>query len=109
MNRANAALRYGSFRPYGAAMSASRIRHWTARLAITLTAWAIAFAVVNALLTLFSEQLNAMSPALRALVISGVLVGLMVNVVMPVVSVRVAQLVQARPHLEIQDLPGESR
>ena len=65
-------------------MLASRPR--TARLATTLAAWLVAFAIVNALLNLFGDQLSAMSPALRALVISGTLVALMVNVVMPFLS-----------------------
>jgi antibiotic biosynthesis monooxygenase (ABM) superfamily enzyme len=59
---------------------------WTARLATTLAAWLVAFAIVNALLDLLGDQLGAMSPALRALVISGTLVALMVNVVMPLIA-----------------------
>jgi len=73
------------------AMLASRSRLWTARLATTLAAWLIAFAVVTSLLNVFSHQLSAMSPTLRALVISGMLVVLMVNVVMPFLSVRISR------------------
>jgi antibiotic biosynthesis monooxygenase (ABM) superfamily enzyme len=72
-------------------MLASRPRLWTARLATTLAAWLIAFAVVTSLLNLLGPQLSAMSPTLRALVISGTLVVLMVNVVMPLLSVRISR------------------
>jgi antibiotic biosynthesis monooxygenase (ABM) superfamily enzyme len=72
-------------------MLASRPRLWTARLATTLAAWLIAFAVVTSLLNVFGHQLSAMSPTLRALVISGTLVVLMVNVVMPFLSVRISR------------------
>ena len=78
-------------------MTISPSRHWTARLAMTLAAWLVAFAIVNTLLTVLADQLAAMSPTLRALVISGILVALMVNVVMPVLSVRIARWVQAPP------------
>jgi antibiotic biosynthesis monooxygenase (ABM) superfamily enzyme len=61
-------------------------RPLTARLATTLAAWLFAFAIVTSLLNLFGDQLSAMSPAMRALVISGTLVALMVNVVMPFIS-----------------------
>jgi antibiotic biosynthesis monooxygenase (ABM) superfamily enzyme len=62
------------------------------RLATTLAAWIVAFSVVSSLLQLFGDQLAAMSPMLRALVISGILVVLMVNVVMPVLGPRIARL-----------------
>ena len=78
-------------------MTISPSRPWTARLAMTLAAWLVAFAIVNTLLTVLADQLAAMSPTLRALVISGILVALMVNVVMPVLSVRIARWVQAPP------------
>ena len=61
------------------------------RLATTLAAWIVAFSVVSSLLQLFGDQLAAMSPTLRALVISGILVVLMVNVVMPVLGPRIAR------------------
>jgi antibiotic biosynthesis monooxygenase (ABM) superfamily enzyme len=57
-----------------------------ARLVTTVLAWAIAFLTVLALLTLFGDQLSSLPLALRALVISGLLVFLMANLVMPVVS-----------------------
>ncbi|MEV4001163.1 hypothetical protein [Actinomadura sp. NPDC049753] len=57
-----------------------------ARLAMTLVAWLAAFAVVMALLALFGDLLAALPMAARAAVISGVLVTVMVNVVMPRLS-----------------------
>jgi antibiotic biosynthesis monooxygenase (ABM) superfamily enzyme len=57
-----------------------------ARLVTTVLAWAIAFLTVLALLTVFGDQLSSLPMALRALVISGLLVILMANLVMPVVS-----------------------
>jgi antibiotic biosynthesis monooxygenase (ABM) superfamily enzyme len=63
------------------------------RAATTLAAWLVAFGVVTTLLTLFCDELGTLPPALRALVISGVLVTLMVNLVMPVLSVAVARWV----------------
>jgi hypothetical protein len=57
----------------------------------------VAFLVVIALLSAFRDELGSLPLALRALVISGVLVGLMVNVVMPVLSVAVARRVGGPP------------
>jgi antibiotic biosynthesis monooxygenase (ABM) superfamily enzyme len=51
----------------------------------------VAFVVATALLTLFGDELGSLPLALRALVISGVLVALMVNLVMPVLSVAIAR------------------
>ena len=53
------------------------------RLAMTLAAWLVAFAVVMLLLALFGDLLAALPMAGRAAVISGVLVTVMVNLVMP--------------------------
>ncbi|MEU8119008.1 hypothetical protein AB0C21_09900 [Spirillospora sp. NPDC049024] len=53
------------------------------RLAMTLAAWLVAFAVVMLLLALFGDMLAALPMAGRAAVISGVLVTVMVNLVMP--------------------------
>jgi antibiotic biosynthesis monooxygenase (ABM) superfamily enzyme len=58
-------------------------------MVITLGAWLVAFVVVLALLTVLGDELESLPLALRALVISGVLVFLMVNLVMPVLSVGV--------------------
>ena len=68
-----------------------------ARMATTLAAWVVAFTVVTTLLTLFGDQLGALPPALRALVISGTLVALMVNLVMPALGPAVARWVQGPP------------
>jgi antibiotic biosynthesis monooxygenase (ABM) superfamily enzyme len=57
----------------------------------TLVSWLVAFLAVTALLTLFGDELGSMPLALRALVISGLLVALMVNVVMPVLSAGLAR------------------
>jgi DNA-binding transcriptional ArsR family regulator len=55
-------------------------------VATTLVAWLAAFLVITVLQRLFADQLASLPPELRALVLSGVLVGLMANVVMPAVS-----------------------
>jgi len=57
----------------------------------TLAAWLVAYGVVVALLVLFGHQLARMPLALRALVMSGVLVALMINLVMPLLNVAVAR------------------
>jgi len=57
-----------------------------AKLGATLGAWLVAFLTVMALLTLFGDELKSLPLALRALVISGVLVVLMANLVMPIVN-----------------------
>lgn len=67
-------------------LNASRGLRWRARVATTLVAWLAAFLVVTVLQRLFADQLASLPPELRALVLSGVLVGLMANVVMPAVS-----------------------
>jgi antibiotic biosynthesis monooxygenase (ABM) superfamily enzyme len=68
---------------------------WLVPVATTLGAWLVAFLVVTALLTLFGDELASLPLALRALVISGFLVGLMVNLVMPVLSNAVARRLAA--------------
>jgi antibiotic biosynthesis monooxygenase (ABM) superfamily enzyme len=60
---------------------------------MTVAAWLVAFLVVTALLSQFGDELGSLPLALRALVISGVLVVLMVNVVMPALNVAVARWV----------------
>jgi len=50
---------------------------------MTLTTWVVAFGIVTGLLLLFGKQLTSLALAPRAAVISGVMVTLMVNVVMP--------------------------
>jgi antibiotic biosynthesis monooxygenase (ABM) superfamily enzyme len=81
----------------------SRARRRLAPVATTLAAWLVAFLVVMALLALFGDELGSLPLVLRALVISGVLVALMVNVVMPVLSVAVARWVAGPPQTR---LPG---
>jgi antibiotic biosynthesis monooxygenase (ABM) superfamily enzyme len=82
-------------RPRGcASASSSRLRParaWLAPVVTTLVAWLAAFVVVMTLLTLFGDELGSLPLALRALVLSGVLVGLMANLVMPVVSATIAR------------------
>ena len=75
----------------------TRARRWLARAAATLAAWLVAFGAVIALLTLFGGELGSLPLALRALVLSGVLVALMANLVMPVLSVAVARWLPAGP------------
>ncbi len=68
-----------------------------ARLTMTLAAWLVAFLTVMALLTLFGDALGSLPLALRALVLSGVLVVLMANLVIPVLSRAVARWLTAPP------------
>lgn len=77
--------------------NSSRDRGRLAPLVTTVAAWLVAFGVVTALLTLFGEELGSLPLALRALVISGVLVTFMVNLVMPILSVAVARWVRGAP------------
>jgi antibiotic biosynthesis monooxygenase (ABM) superfamily enzyme len=69
----------------------SRSPRWLAPVATTLGAWLVAFIVVTVLLTVFGDELKSLPLALRALVISGVLVALMVNLVMPALNTAVAR------------------
>lgn len=62
----------------------------------TLMAWAVAFAIVYVILISFGKQLEAMPPALNALVFTGILVPIMGNLVMPVVSKFVGKLIKTR-------------
>jgi hypothetical protein len=72
-------------------------RRRVAKVTMTLAAWLVAFAVVMALLTLLGDELESLPLALRALVISGVLVSLMANLVMPILSVAIARWLTSRP------------
>ena len=76
--------------------SPRRPQRWLVAAVTTVIAWLVAFLVVMALLTLFREQLASLPVALRALVISGVLVTLMVNLVMPVLGGAVVRLLSRR-------------
>ena len=75
----------------------SRMGPWLARLVMTLAAWLVAFLIATGLLTFFGDELGSLPLALRALVISGVLVGLMANLVMPVLSTAIARWLAASP------------
>jgi antibiotic biosynthesis monooxygenase (ABM) superfamily enzyme len=70
---------------------------WLAPVATTIGAWLVAFLVVTALLSVFGDEPKSLPLALRALVISGLLVALMVNLVMPVLSAAVARWVAGPP------------
>jgi antibiotic biosynthesis monooxygenase (ABM) superfamily enzyme len=80
----------------------SRAPRWFAAVATTLAAWLVAFLVVTALLTVFGDQLGSLPLALRALVISGVLVAVMVNLVMPVVSAALGRALAGPPSTRLQ-------
>ena len=72
-------------------------RRWLVSVATTLGAWLFAFVLVTALITLFGDELASLPVPLRALLISGLLVALMVNLVMPVLSNAVARRLAAPP------------
>jgi antibiotic biosynthesis monooxygenase (ABM) superfamily enzyme len=63
-----------------------------AKVATTIAAWLVAFLVVTTLLSLFGDQLAALPLAVRALIMSGVLVTLMVNLAMPVVGLGIGRV-----------------
>jgi antibiotic biosynthesis monooxygenase (ABM) superfamily enzyme len=75
-------------------------RPWLAPVVTTLAAWLVAFLVVTMLLTLFGDELGSLPLALRALVMSGVLVALMANLVMPVVSAAIARWLAGSPRTQ---------
>jgi antibiotic biosynthesis monooxygenase (ABM) superfamily enzyme len=77
----------------------SRPPPWLAPVVTTLGAWLVAFLVVTALLALFGDELGSLPLAMRALVISGLLVALMVNLVMPVLSAAVARWLADPPRM----------
>jgi antibiotic biosynthesis monooxygenase (ABM) superfamily enzyme len=87
-------------------MPTARTRRWLAPVTTTLAAWLVAFAVVMSLFSLLGDELAALPLAPRALVISGVLVALMVNLVMPVVNVGVARWVRGAPP---SGMPGRGK
>nr|WP_296065342.1 hypothetical protein [uncultured Actinoplanes sp.] len=63
----------------------SRAAQLARRVTTTLLAWIAAYAVVNVVVLLGGPALAATSSAVRTLVISGTLVILMINVLMPVI------------------------
>ena len=74
---------------------------------MTLGAWLVAFGVVVSLLALFGHRLATMPLALRALVMSGLLVILMVNLAMPLLAAAAARWLRgASPTNEPEDGHG---
>ena len=67
---------------------------------MTLAAWLAAFLIATALLTLSGDELGSLPLALRALVISGVLVALMANLVMSVLSTAIARWMAGSPQTQ---------
>lgn len=61
------------------------------QVVITLAAWLVAYLIVLALLLLAGKQLQSLPPALDALIFTGILVPIMGNVIMPLLSRRVAR------------------
>jgi antibiotic biosynthesis monooxygenase (ABM) superfamily enzyme len=70
-------------------------RSWLVRVVTTIAAWLVAWAVVVALLSLLGDELGSLPLALRALVMSGVLVVLMAHLVMPVLGRLVGRWLQS--------------
>lgn len=67
-------------------MQSNRRRRIGQRLVLTLVAWGVAWPIAIAVLTTLHAPLASLSPVLRALVVSGVLVVVMVNLVMPALT-----------------------
>jgi uncharacterized membrane protein len=72
------------------------IPRWPARLVTTLAAWLVAFLLVTTLLAFFGHELNSLPLALRALVLSGVLMTVMTTLVMPALNVAVGRWLASR-------------
>jgi antibiotic biosynthesis monooxygenase (ABM) superfamily enzyme len=72
----------------------------TQKVLTTAAAWLVAFLVVMTLLTLFGEELQSLPLPLRALVMSGVLVILMANLVMPVLGPAIARRMKGDAHAQ---------
>jgi hypothetical protein len=77
-----------------------------AAMLMTLGAWLVAFLVALALLTALSDELESLPLALRAFVISGVLVTLMANLVMPILNVAIARWLTGTPTRGARASPG---
>lgn len=67
-------------------------RPYLPRLMMTLLAWAAAFGIVMALFALGGERLESLPLAAQVLVITGVLVAVMSNLVVPQLSALVERL-----------------
>jgi antibiotic biosynthesis monooxygenase (ABM) superfamily enzyme len=87
----------------------ARARRWRAQAMMTLTAWLIAFLVVLVVSTVFDDELASLPRPLRALVLSGVLVALMVNLVMPTVSAALSRRLPSPPATNPRRGARESR
>jgi antibiotic biosynthesis monooxygenase (ABM) superfamily enzyme len=61
-------------------------RRWLVKVMTTLAAWLVAWVVVVVLLSVLGDQLGSLPLVLRALAISGLLVVLMANLVMPLLA-----------------------
>ena len=91
----------------------TRPPRWLAPVVMTLSAWLVAWLVVVGLLTYFGKQLASLPIGVRALVMSGLLVALMVNLVMPVLGAALARLLARppRPRLpggRLRSTPGDA-
>ena len=72
-------------------------RRWRAQAALTVAAWPIAFLVVIAVSTVFDNAFASLPRPLRALVLSGVVVAVMVNLVMPTIGAGLARRLPTSP------------
>lgn len=68
---------------YNKYMSTQTKHQWKIRIISTLMGWAVAFMIVYSILLVFGSQLRKLPQAVDALIISGILVTLMGNFVMP--------------------------
>jgi len=69
------------------------------RLVTTLAAWAAAYLVVLVILTVLGRQLTALPVPLRAAVISGVMIAVMLNLVMPTLNKFISSWLATAPAL----------
>jgi antibiotic biosynthesis monooxygenase (ABM) superfamily enzyme len=67
------------------------------RVVTTLAAWLVAYTIVGVVFVAGGRWLAAVPMAVRLLIVSGVLVIVMVNVLMPVLGGLVARLFAPRP------------
>jgi antibiotic biosynthesis monooxygenase (ABM) superfamily enzyme len=89
-------------------------RPWLARLAMTLAAWVVAFLLVLALISVLGNELGSLPLAVRALVISGVVVTVMTGLVMPALNVAVGRWLarptrRPEPAMELPTQSGDER
>src|SRR5262245_9332951 len=103
-----------AFEPRQSDRASSAPPRWLAQVVMTLGAWLVAWLIVAGLLTYFGKQLASLPIGVRALVMSGVLVALMVNLVMPVLSAAIARFGSRRPRPRLpagglRAAPGRNR